>query len=246
MSGIAEVMSTLGYTVQGSDIADNYNVARLRKAGVTVHIGHSAGNLGDAQVVVTSTAVKKDNPEVVEAMARYLPLVRRAEMLAELMRFKSCVAVGGTHGKTTTTSLVAALLDAGGIDPTVINGGIINAYGTNARLGKGDWMVVEADELDGTFVKLPADVAIVTNMDPEHLDHYGTFDEAKKAYRAFVENIPFYGFAVMCMDHAHVQELISQVTDRRVFTYGKSAQADYRLTDISSLRWQELFLSGDQ
>jgi UDP-N-acetylmuramate--alanine ligase len=233
MSGIAEVMSTLGYTVQGSDIADNYNVARLRKAGVTVHIGHSAGNLEDAQVVVTSSAVKKDNPEVVEAMARYLPLVRRAEMLAELMRFKSCVAVGGTHGKTTTTSLVAALLDAGGIDPTVINGGIINAYGTNARLGKGDWMVVEADESDGTFVKLPADVAIVTNMDPEHLDHYGTFDEAKKAYRAFVENIPFYGFAVMCMDHPHVQELISQVTDRRVFTYGKSAQADYRLTDIS-------------
>ncbi len=233
MSGIAEVMATLGYTVQGSDIADNYNVARLRKAGVTVHIGHKAENLGDAQVVVTSTAVKKDNPEVVEARKRYLPLVRRAEMLAELMRFKSCVAIGGTHGKTTTTSLVAALLDAGGIDPTVINGGIINAYGTNARLGKGDWMVVEADESDGTFVKLPADVAIVTNMDPEHLDYYGTFDEAKKAYRAFVENIPFYGFAVMCMDHPHVQELISQVTDRRVFTYGKSAQADYRLTDIS-------------
>ena len=233
MSGIAEVMATLGYTVQGSDIADNYNVARRRKPGVTVHIGHKGENLGNAQVVVTSTAVKSDNPEVIEARARYLPLVRRAEMLAELMRFKSCVAIGGTHGKTTTTSLVAALLDAGGIDPTVINGGIINAYGTNARLGKGDWMVVEADESDGTFVKLPADVAIVTNMDPEHLDHYGTFDEAKKAYRAFVENIPFYGFAVMCMDHPHVQELISQVTDRRVFTYGKSSQADFRLTDIS-------------
>ncbi len=233
MSGIAEVMATLGYTVQGSDIADNYNVARLRKAGVTVHIGHRAENLGEAQVVVTSTAVKKDNPEVVEARARFLPLVRRAEMLAELMRFKSCVAVGGTHGKTTTTSLVASLLDAGGIDPTVINGGIINAYGTNARLGKGDWMVVEADESDGTFVKLISDVVIVTNMDPEHLDHYGTFDEARKAYRAFVENIPFYGFAVMCIDHPHVQELISQVSDRRVFTYGKSAQADFRLTDIS-------------
>ena len=233
MSGIAEVMATLGYTVQGSDMADNYNVARLRKAGVTVHIGHRPDNLGDAQVVVTSTAVRRDNPEVVEARARFLPLVRRAEMLAELMRFKSCVAVGGTHGKTTTTSLVSALLDAGGIDPTVINGGIINAYGTNARLGKGDWMVVEADESDGTFVKLPADVTIVTNIDPEHLDHYGTFDKAKEAYRTFVENIPFYGFAVMCMDHPEVQALIAQVTDRRVYTYGKSAQADYRLTDVS-------------
>ena len=233
MSGIAEVMATLGYTVQGSDMADNYNVARLRKAGVTVHIGHQPENLGDAQVVVTSTAVRQDNPEVMEARARFLPLVRRAEMLAELMRFKSCVAVGGTHGKTTTTSLVSALLDAGGIDPTVINGGIINAYGTNARLGKGDWMVVEADESDGTFVKLPADVTIVTNMDPEHLDHYGTFDKAREAYRTFVENIPFYGFAVMCMDHPEVQSLIAQVIDRRVFTYGKSAQADYRLTDVS-------------
>jgi UDP-N-acetylmuramate--alanine ligase len=233
MSGIAEVMATLGYTVQGSDIADNYNVARLRKAGVTVHIGHRAENIGSAQVVVTSTAVRKDNPEVIEARSRYLPIVRRAEMLAELMRFKSCVAIGGTHGKTTTTSLVSALLDAGDMDPTVINGGIINAYGTNARLGKGDWMVVEADESDGTFVKLPADVTIVTNMDPEHLDHYGTFDEARKAYRAFVENIPFYGFAVMCIDHPEVQTLIGQVTDRRVFTYGKSAQADYRLGDIS-------------
>jgi UDP-N-acetylmuramate--alanine ligase len=232
MSGIAEVMATLGYTVQGSDIADNYNVARLRKAGVKVAIGHSAKNLGNAQVVVTSTAVNRDNPEVLEARARFLPIVRRAEMLAELMRFKSCVAVGGTHGKTTTTSLVAALLEAGNLDPTVINGGIINAYGTNARLGQGDWMVVEADESDGTFVKLPADVAVVTNMDPEHLDHYGTFDKAKEAYRAFVENIPFYGFAVMCVDHLHVQSLIAQVTDRRVFTYGKSAQADFRLTDI--------------
>jgi UDP-N-acetylmuramate--alanine ligase len=233
MSGIAEVMATLGYTVQGSDIADGYNVARLRKAGIKVSIGHAPENLGDAQVVVVSTAVKKDNPEVVEARARFLPIVRRAEMLAELMRFKSCVAVGGTHGKTTTTSLVAALLEAGNLDPTVINGGIINAYGTNTRLGKGDWMVVEADESDGTFVKLPAEVAIVTNMDPEHLDHYGTFEKAQEAYRAFVENIPFYGFAVMCIDHPHVQSLIAQVTDRRVITYGKSAQADFRLRDIS-------------
>jgi len=233
MSGIAEVMATLGYKVQGSDLTDNYNVARLRKAGIDVHIGHKAENLGDSRVVVVSSAVKPDNPELVEARNRYIPIVRRAEMLAELMRFKSCVAVGGTHGKTTTTSLVAALLDAGGLDPTVINGGIINAYGTNARLGKGDWMVVESDESDGTFVKLPADVVIVTNIDPEHLDHYGTFEHAKEAFLAFVENIPFYGFAVMCMDHPVVQEIIGQVRDRRVITYGHSPQADVRLMDVS-------------
>ena len=231
MSGIAEVMATLNYAVQGSDLTDNYNVARLRKAGITVHIGHRAENLGEAQVVVVSSAVKDDNPELVEARNRYLPVVRRAEMLAELMRFKSCVAVGGTHGKTTTTSLVAALLDAGNLDPTVINGGIINAYGTNARLGKGDWMVVESDESDGTFVKLPADIVIVTNIDPEHLDHYGSFDKAKEAFLAFVENIPFYGFAVMCIDHPVVQELIGKVRDRRVITYGRSPQADVRLLD---------------
>ena len=229
MSGIAEVMRTLGYQVQGSDIADNYNVARLRKAGITVNIGHRAENLGEAQVIVVSSAVKKDNPELMAARARFLPVVRRAEMLAELMRFKSCVAVGGTHGKTTTTSMVAALLDAGGLDPTVINGGIINAYGSNARLGEGEWMVVESDESDGTFVKLPADVVIVTNIDPEHLDHYGTFEAAKEAYLAFVENIPFYGFAVMCMDHPEVQALIGRVRDRHVITYGRSPQADARL-----------------
>jgi UDP-N-acetylmuramate--alanine ligase len=233
MSGIAEVMMTLGYKVQGTDIADNYNVARLRKHGIEVTLGHDAKNLGDAQVVVISSAVKPDNPELVEARTRYIPVVRRAEMLAELMRFKSCVAVGGTHGKTTTTSIVASLLDSGGFDPTVINGGIINAYGTNARLGKGDWMVVESDESDGTFVKLPADIVIVTNIDPEHLDHYGTFEKAKEAFLAFVENIPFYGFAVMCIDHPVVQELMGQVRDRRVITYGYSAQADYRLIDVS-------------
>jgi UDP-N-acetylmuramate--alanine ligase len=233
MSGIAEVMATLNYKVQGSDISDNYNVARLRKHGIDVAIGHAAANIGAAQVVVISSAVKPDNPELVEARARYLPVVRRAEMLAELMRFKSCIAVGGTHGKTTTTSIVASLLDSGGLDPTVINGGIINAYGTNARLGKGDWMVVESDESDGTFVKLPADVVIVTNIDPEHLDHYGTFDKAKEAFLAFVENIPFYGFAVMCIDHPVVQELIGKVQDRRVITYGYSPQADYRLMDVS-------------
>jgi len=229
MSGIAEVMRTLGYTVQGSDISDNYNVARLRKAGISVSIGHAAENIGDAQVVVVSSAVKPNNPELVYARNKVLPIVRRAEMLAELMRFKSCVAVGGTHGKTTTTSMVAALLDAGGFDPTVINGGIINAYGSNARLGKGDWMVVESDESDGTFVKLPADVVIVTNIDPEHLDHYGTFDKAREASLAYVENIPYYVFAVMCIEQPEVQELIGRVRDRHVITYGRSPQADVRL-----------------
>ena len=232
MSGIAEVMATLGYKVQGSDLTDNYNVARLRKHGIEVEIGHRAQNIGTSQVVVVSSAVKADNPELMEARARFLPVVRRAEMLAELMRFKSCVAVGGTQGKTTTTSIVAALLDAGGLDPTVINGGIINAYGTNARLGKGDWMVVESDESDGTFVKLPADIVIVTNIDPEHLDHYGTFDKAREAFLAFVENIPFYGFAVMCIDHPEVQALIGRVRDRRVITYGRSPQADVRLMNV--------------
>ncbi|WP_342641939.1 UDP-N-acetylmuramate--L-alanine ligase [Rhodoligotrophos ferricapiens] len=231
MSGIAEVMATLGYPVQGSDLSANANVERLRGLGIPVAIGHDAGNLGDAQVVVISSAVKPDNPEVIAAREHFLPIVRRAEMLAELMRFRTCVAVGGTHGKTTTTSLVASLLDAGGMDPTVVNGGIINAYGTNARLGKGDWMVVESDESDGTFVKLPADVVIVTNIDPEHLDHYGSFDAVKAGFLSFVQNIPFYGFAVMCIDHPVVQQLIGQVTDRRVITYGRSPQADVRMIE---------------
>ena len=176
MSGIAEVLANLGYTVQGSDAAESANVKRLREKGVTVAVGHAAENLGDAEVVVISSAIKRGNPELSAARDRRLPVVRRAEMLAELMRLKTCVAIAGTHGKTTTTSLVATLLDAGGLDPTVINGGIINAYGANARMGDGDWMVVEADESDGTFLKLPADVAVVTNIDPEHLDHFGTFD----------------------------------------------------------------------
>ena len=181
-------------------------------------------------MVVVSTAIKRDNPELIAARAKRLPVVRRAEMLAELMRLKSCVAIAGTHGKTTTTSLVAALVDAGGFDPTVINGGIINAYGTNARLGAGDWMVVEADESDGTFLKLPADVAIVTNVDPEHLDHFVTFEAVQEAFRAFVENVPFYGFAVMCTDHPVVQLLVGQITDRRIITYGENPQADVRLS----------------
>src|ERR1700721_2632001 len=200
MSGIAEVLANLGYTVQGSDVADSANVKRLRDKGIAVAIGHRAENLDGADVLVVSSAIRRDNPELTAARAQRLPVVRRAEMLAELMRLKSCVAIAGTHGKTTTTSLVAALLEAGHFDPTVINGGIINAYGTNARLGAGDWMVVEADESDGTFLKLPADVAIVTNIDPEHLDHFQTFDAIKVAFRTFVHNLPFYGFAVMCLD----------------------------------------------
>ena len=232
MSGIAEVLMNIGYKVQGSDAAENANVLRLRDKGATVQIGHRAENLGDAEVVVVSTAIKRDNPELAAARSLRLPVVRRAEMLAELMRLKHAIAIAGTHGKTTTTSLVATLLDAGKFDPTVINGGIINAYGTNARLGAGDWMVVEADESDGTFLKLPADVAIVTNIDAEHLDHFGTFEAIKEAFRAFVENIPFYGFAVMCLDHPTVQELVGRIEDRRVITYGENPQADVRLVDI--------------
>ncbi len=232
MSGIAEVLMNLGYTVQGSDASDSANVKRLRDKGARVVVGHTAENLGNAEVVVVSTAIKRDNPELAAARAKRLPVVRRAEMLAELMRLKRCVAIGGTHGKTTTTSMVATLLDAGGFDPTVINGGIINAYGTNARLGAGDWMVVEADESDGTFLKLPADVAIVTNVDAEHLDHFKTFAAVQDAFLAFIENVPFYGFAVMCTDHPIVQRLVGRVEDRRIITYGENPQADVRLSGL--------------
>jgi UDP-N-acetylmuramate--alanine ligase len=230
MSGIAEVLHNLGYRVQGSDQAEGANVQRLREKGIECFVGHRAENLGDAEVVVVSTAIKKSNPELMAAREKLLPIVRRAEMLAELMRFRQAVAIGGTHGKTTTTSMVATLLDAGGLDPTVVNGGIINAYGTNARMGEGEWMVVEADESDGTFLKLPADIAVVTNIDPEHLDHYGTFDKVREAFRQFVENVPFYGFGVMCTDHPEVQALVSRIEDRRVITYGANAQADVRFT----------------
>ncbi|WP_298354943.1 UDP-N-acetylmuramate--L-alanine ligase [Rhodoblastus sp.] len=232
MSGIAEVLLNLGYDVQGSDASDNANVKRLREKGARVFVGHNARNLGEAAVVVVSTAIKRDNPELAAAREKRLPVVRRAEMLAELMRLKQCVAIAGTHGKTTTTSLVSTLLDAGGLDPTVINGGIINAYGTNGRLGGGDWMVVEADESDGTFLKLPADVAVVTNIDAEHLDHFKTYDAVKEAFRAFVENLPFYGFAVMCLDHPAVQELVGKIEDRHVITYGENPQADALLSNI--------------
>ena len=241
MSGIAEVMVNLGYVVQGSDQADSANVKRLREKGVTISVGHAASNLADAKVVVVSSAIKSDNPELVAARAQRLPVVRRAEMLAELMRLKSCVAIAGTHGKTTTTSMVAALLDAGGFDPTVINGGIINAYGTNARLGAGDWMVVEADESDGTFLKLPADIAIVTNIDPEHLDHFKSFEAVQEAFHDFVDNVPFYGFSVMCTDHPVVQSLVGRIEDRRVVTYGENPQADVRLMDVSHAGGTSLF-----
>jgi UDP-N-acetylmuramate--alanine ligase len=232
MSGIAEVLHNLGHRVQGSDQSESANVQRLRDKGIPVHIGHKAENLGDAEVVVVSTAIKKSNPELAAAREKLLPVVRRAEMLAELMRFRNAIAIGGTHGKTTTTSLVATLLEAGGLDPTVINGGIINAYGTNARMGEGEWMVVEADESDGTFLKLPADVAVVTNIDPEHLDHYGNFDAVRAAFRQFVENVPFYGFGVMCIDHPEVQSLVGRIEDRKIVTYGENPQADVRFSNV--------------
>jgi UDP-N-acetylmuramate--alanine ligase len=228
MSGIAELLHNLGYSVQGSDRADNANTRRLRGLGIPLSVGHDEANLGAAQVVVISSAIKPDNPEVVAARKRLLPVVRRAEMLGELMRLKWSIAVGGTHGKTTTTSLVAAVLDAAGMDPTVVNGGIINAWGTNTRLGSGDWMVAEADESDGTMVKLPATIAVVTNIDPEHLDHYGSFEALREAFVAFVTNIPFYGFAALCIDHPEVQAIIPKVLDRRVVPYGFSPQAGVR------------------
>jgi len=235
MSGIAEVMHNLGYRVQGSDVAEGYVVEGLRKKGIPVMIGHKAENLGDAAVVVTSTAIKKGNPEVDLALEKRVPVIRRAEMLAELMRLKSTVAVAGTHGKTTTTSMVAALLDAGGVDPTVINGGIINSYGSNARLGKSDWMVVEADESDGSFLRLDGTLAVVTNIDPEHLDHYGSFDRVKDAFVEFVENVPFYGAAMLCLDHPEVQAILPRVQDRRIVTYGFSAQADIRGENVQPI-----------
>ncbi len=237
MSGIAEILHTMGYRVQGSDIAESANVQRLKAKGIFIHIGHKGGNLNDTDgnpvnVVVVSSAIKPDNPELLEARALKLPVVRRAEMLAELMRLKWAAAIGGTHGKTTTTTMIGAMLEEGGFDPTVINGGIVNKYGTNTRFGQSDWMVVEADESDGTFTRLPATVTVVTNIDPEHMDHYASFDEVRDAYRQYVENIPFYGFAVLCTDHPEVQALVSQVRDRRIITYGMNPQADVRAVNI--------------
>ena len=233
MSGIAEVLKNLGYSVQGSDLSESANVKRLRDLGIAVSIGHRAENIAGASVIVVSSAVKKDNPEVVAARAAFVPVVRRAEMLGELMRLRWAIAIGGTHGKTTTTSMLGHMLEHANLDPTVINGGIINAYGTNTRMGAGEWMVVEADESDGTFIKLPACIAVVTNMDPEHLDFYGSFDNARAAFDSFVQNIPFYGFAALCIDHPEVQAMIPRVSDRRIITYGFSPQADVRAVNMA-------------
>ena len=235
MSGIAEILHDQGYEVQGSDVSESANVTRLRDLGIKIFIGHDAANIEEAAVVVVSSAINPENPEVAAARQRFIPVVRRAEMLGEIMRLKRSIAIGGTHGKTTTTTLVSAMLDAGELDPTVINGGIINKYGTNARLGQGDWLVAEADESDGSFTKLPATVAVVTNIDPEHMEHYGSEKILHEAFETFVGNIPFYGFAVLCTDHPQVQSLFSKITDRRLITYGFNTQADIRATDVRTL-----------
>jgi UDP-N-acetylmuramate--alanine ligase len=232
MSGIAEIMLRIGYSVQGSDAKASANTERLAALGAKIFIGHDAAHIDGASAVVFSTAIKADNPEFAAARERRIPLVRRAEMLAELMRLQFSVAVGGTHGKTTTTSMIATLLDAGGLDPTVVNGGIINAYGTNAKVGGGDWMVVEADESDGSFLRLKSTVAVVTNIDPEHLDHYGDFEAVKQAFVSFVENIPFYGFAAVCLDHPEVQAMAAKIDNRRLITYGVNPQAQVRAAKI--------------
>ena len=232
MSGIAEILFELGYQVQGSDSSENANVRRLRDKGINVICGQAAKNVADASIVVISTAIKPNNPEVMAARERFIPIVHRAEMLGELMRLRWSVAVAGTHGKTTTTSLVATLLDSAGVDPTVINGGIITGWGSNARLGRGQWMVVEADESDGSFAKLNPTVAVVTNIDPEHLDHHGTYDALEQAFLNFVASIPFYGFATLCIDHPAVQRLMAGIKDRRIITYGMSANADVRAVNL--------------
>ncbi len=236
MSGIAEVLLNHGYVVQGSDLKASKITDRLHKMGATIFVGQQAENLADAEVVVISSAIKPGNPELDEARRRGLPVVRRAEMLAELMRLKSNIAIAGTHGKTTTTTMMAELMVAGGFDPTVVNGGIIHAYGSNARMGQGEWMVVEADESDGTFNRLPATIAIVTNIDPEHMEHWGDFDSLRQGFYDFVSNIPFYGLAVCCTDHPEVQALVGRVTDRRVVTYGFNAQADVRAENLKYIK----------
>lgn len=242
MSGIAEVLHNLGYQVQGSDLADNYTVERLRKHGMKVVIGpHRAENIAGAAVVVISSAVKADNPEVVEARAQRIPVVRRAEMLAELMRLKATISIAGTHGKTTTTSMISTLLMVAEKKPTVINGGIINAYGTNAILGEGEWMVVEADESDGTFIRIPSTIAVVTNIDPEHLDHYGNFEALKAAFHQFIAQLPFYGFGVLCIDHPEVQALMAKIIDRRIVSYGTSPQADVRAVNLRQMPGGQMF-----
>ncbi len=232
MSGIAEVMHVLNFTITGSDISENNNINRLRKVGVKIFIGHKEQNISEASVVVISSAINSNNIELEKARKKRIPIVKRAEMLAELMRFKNTIAIGGTHGKTTSTSLIAAILEKARLDPTVINGGIINAYSSNARLGSGDWMIVEADESDGSFLKLPSTVVVVTNIDPEHLDYFGHYDKLKNAFRKFINNIPFYGFAVVCIDNSTIQSLMTEISDRRIITYGLSPQADVRAINL--------------
>ncbi len=237
MSGIAEILHNLGYTVQGSDQAEGANVKRLREKGIRISVGHEAVNIKDESgelpaAVVVSSAIKQDNVELQAARAEGVPIVRRAEMLAELMRLKWAIAIGGTHGKTTTTSMVGQMLETADFDPTIINGGIVNAYGSNTRLGQSDVMVAEADESDGTFTRLPASVAVVTNIDEEHMDHYGSFEQVKDAYRQFITNVPFYGFAVLCLDHPEVQAMIPSVKDRKIITYGFNPQADVQVTNL--------------
>ena len=233
MSGIAEILINQGYTVQGSDLKETEITLRLERMGASIKIGHNKNNLMNVAVVVISSAINSDNPELNHARSTGLPVVRRAEMLAELMRMKSNVAIAGTHGKTTTTTLVASLLDEGGFDPTVINGGIIHAYGSNARAGAGEWMVVEADESDGTFTRLPATIALITNIDPEHLEHWGDFDALRQGFLDFISNIPFYGVAVCCSDHPEVQKLIDKISDRQIKTFGLNAQADIRAINLN-------------
>ena len=241
MSGIAEILHELGYKVQGSDLSQNANVKRLQARGIRVSVPQAAENINNVSLIVISTAITPDNIEVVEAHRRFLPVVHRAEMLGELMRLRWTVAVAGTHGKTTTTSLVATLLDAANIDPTVVNGGIISSWDSNARLGTGDWMVVEADESDGSFSRLKPTVAIVTNIDPEHLDHHGSYENLEQAFSQFISSIPFYGFATLCIDHPAVQRLLPSLTDRRVITYGLATNADIRATNLRHSAHQMLF-----
>lgn len=241
ISGIAEILHNLGYKVKGSDITENWNVERLRKKGIKVYIGHKKENVLGSSVVVISSAVKENNPEVVAARENKIPVVRRAEMLAEITRLKTCVAIAGTHGKTTTTAMTAALFTKAGLDPTVINGGIINAYGSNAFLGKGEWMVVEADESDATFIKIPSSIGVITNIDPEHLDFYGDFSKVKEAFKTFITNLPFYGFAVACNDHPVVRDMVSKITDRKIITYSVEGDADVVAKNIKSTVFGSVF-----
>lgn len=233
MSGLAEILHNLGQSVQGSDTSENANVERLRKLGVPVHVGHHKGNIGDARIVVASTAIPDTNPEIKEARRQKIPVIKRSEVLAQIMRLKWSISVTGTHGKTTTTSLIASVLSAAGADPTVINGGIVHDYGTNVHLGKGEWLVAEADESDGTFLRIPSTIAVITNISPEHLSYYGTYENLKNSFRSFIQNIPFYGFGVLCIDDEEIRDLIPTINDREIITYGFHEKADVQATNLS-------------